>query len=409
MNGRRTEAPLSRDLPTCSYGGRQQPCEPRPWSDAATGRRTRPRAQPAISVPSGVAQQRRGLVVGRSPAWQEALTHHDDICWPDIRRSSLKPPDGRGAGVARDAVLGEVPLRLWAHPAMPSALAERDLGAVLRLVREHAGWTQTMISGRTGVAQSEVSPIMAGTRKVQALARLERIADGLGMPDEARMTLGLAPSGLAGDPPGDRARCTCGSAEETGECSMHRRHFLAGVGSVVASSAAGSALDDPALLAEVVRRRASSNVNDLTLDDLELTVDHLMRQVPVQSHHELFPLAARNWAAAEQLLDGWQHVGQRRRLVGLAGHLSYYVGRLHLSAGRYPQSWQLATLTQQYAAVDRIRFGGVGLGRPYRTGDYSWVRRGVVSRTSTKRMLCPCSSGAVVRSRRWRGTSVATR
>jgi hypothetical protein len=179
---------------------------------------------------------------------------------------------------------------------------------------------------------------------------LERIADGLGMPDEARMTLGLAPAQVAGDGPGDRGRCTCGSAGEKGECSMHRRHFLAGAGSAAAGSAGGSAaLVDPALLAEVVRRRTSSNVDDLTLDDLELTVDHLMQQVPIRSHHELFPLAARNWAVSEQLLDGWQHGGQRRRLIGLAGQLSYYVGRLHLSAGRYPQSWQLATLTQQYA------------------------------------------------------------
>jgi tetratricopeptide (TPR) repeat protein len=192
---------------------------------------------------------------------------------------------------------------------------------------------------------------MAGTRRVQALERLERIADGLGMPDEARTTLGLAPAQVAGDVPGDRARCTCGNAGETGECSMHRRHFLAGAGSAAAGSAGGSAaLVDPALLAEVVRHRSRSNVDEVTLDDLELTVDHLVRQVPVQAHHELFPLAARNWAAVEHLLGGWQGLRQRRQLVDLAGRLSFYVGRLHYNAGRYPQAWQFATLTGRYAA-----------------------------------------------------------
>jgi transcriptional regulator with XRE-family HTH domain len=251
--------------------------------------------------------------------------------------------------MSRRPVLSEVPTRLWMHPAMTSALAGRDLGAVLRLVCEHTGWTQTVLSGRTGIAQSEISPIMAGTRRVQALGRLERIADGLGLPDEARMTLGLAPAQIDEDAPGDRARCTCRSAGETGECTMHRRQFLAGLGSATVSSAAGSALADPTRLAELIRHRSGSNVDEVTLDDMELTVDHLVRQVPVQSHHELFPLAARNWAAAEHLLGGWQTLGQRRRLIELAGQLSFYVGRLHYNAGRYPQAWRFATLTHRYA------------------------------------------------------------
>jgi tetratricopeptide (TPR) repeat protein len=231
---------------------------------------------------------------------------------------------------------------------MLAALLNRDLCGVLRLVRDHTGWTQTVISGRTGISQSQLSPIMAGRVSVQSLERMERIAEGLGMPDDARMTLGLAPSwartsdqALDGQP-----RCTCGRAGETGECTMHRRHFLGAAGSALSSAA----LVDPAQLADVVRRRHGSNVDDLTLDDLELTVDHLVKRVPLQSHHELFPLAARNWAAAEQLLDGWQGLGQRRRLVELAGQLAYFVGHLHFSAGRYAEAGQFTKLTQRYAA-----------------------------------------------------------
>jgi hypothetical protein len=237
-------------------------------------------------------------------------------------------------------------MRLWAHPAMLSALAGRDLGMVLRLVRDHAGWTQTVISGRTGIAQSQVSPIMAGSRRVTTLERMERIADGLGMPDESRMTLGLAPISAGMETPGGRTRCTCGTAGETGECSMHRRKFLTAAGSILATAAVA----DPAEIASVVRRRTTSNVDDLTLDDMEVTVDHLMREFPKQPHHELSRLATTNWAAAERMLDGWQNLGQRQRLVELAGQLSYYTGRLHYSAGRYPEATQFATLTQRYAA-----------------------------------------------------------
>jgi hypothetical protein len=127
---------------------------------------------------------------------------------------------------------------------------------------------------------------------------------------------------------------------------MHRRQFLTMAGSV----AGAGWVADPNQLADLVRHRAGSNVDEVDLDDLDLTVDYLTRQTPVASHHELFPLAARNWAMADGLLDGWQSLAQRRRLVELAGQLAYYVAWLHYCAGRYPQAWQFATLAQRYAA-----------------------------------------------------------
>jgi hypothetical protein len=127
---------------------------------------------------------------------------------------------------------------------------------------------------------------------------------------------------------------------------MHRRQFLGTVG----TAAAGVALTDPERVADLVRRRTASNVDDLTLEDMELTVDHLVQQVAVRPHHELYPLAARNWAAAERLLDGWHSLSHRRRLVELASQLAYYVGHLHFNAGRYRETLQFARLTHRYAA-----------------------------------------------------------
>jgi hypothetical protein len=44
-------------------------------------------------------------------------------------------------------VLGEVPVELWEHPSMTRALVQRDMGVVLGLVREHAGWPWAWLRG----------------------------------------------------------------------------------------------------------------------------------------------------------------------------------------------------------------------------------------------------------------------
>lgn len=88
-----------------------------------------------------------------------------------------------------------VPAELWQRADVGEALACRDIGALLRLVHKYARGSQTQIGIAVGLAQGTVSLIMQGKRDVTALEVLERIADGLAMPDEARMRLGLAPRG----------------------------------------------------------------------------------------------------------------------------------------------------------------------------------------------------------------------
>ncbi|GAA4077119.1 helix-turn-helix transcriptional regulator [Actinomadura miaoliensis] len=87
-----------------------------------------------------------------------------------------------------------IPDSLWQRPQMAEALRARSIGVVFRLVRQHAGASQTQIGIACGMSQGTVSIYMKqGGRQVQTLDVLERIADGLNMPDTARMTLGLAP------------------------------------------------------------------------------------------------------------------------------------------------------------------------------------------------------------------------
>jgi transcriptional regulator with XRE-family HTH domain len=76
---------------------------------------------------------------------------------------------------------------LLTGPASRRALAQRDIAAVYRMLRD-AGVSQASIAQATGQKQSEVSEIISG-RQVQSVVLLERIADGLGVP---RGWMGLA-------------------------------------------------------------------------------------------------------------------------------------------------------------------------------------------------------------------------
>ena len=86
-----------------------------------------------------------------------------------------------------------IPAEFWARPSVTQALAKRDVGALFRLLRQYAGLSQTRIATATGIPQGRVSELIRDKRAVGAAHVFERIAEGLGMPDAARLALGLAP------------------------------------------------------------------------------------------------------------------------------------------------------------------------------------------------------------------------
>jgi transcriptional regulator with XRE-family HTH domain len=87
-----------------------------------------------------------------------------------------------------------IPPSLWTRPETINALNSRDVGRLFHLVRQYAGASQTQIAIACGMTQGKVSEYMKrGGRQALSLEVFERIADGLQMPDNARMALGLAP------------------------------------------------------------------------------------------------------------------------------------------------------------------------------------------------------------------------
>jgi Helix-turn-helix domain len=164
-----------------------------------------------------------------------------------------------------------VPASLWQRPDATDALRSRDMRCLFHLLRQYAGASQTRIGIACGLPQGKVSAIMSGSHRVATLDVFERIADGLGMPPQARLALGLAPSapdlasataisprdGLGGQPPSPApsAPIVDSSSPDEAEDPVRRRTFtrLAGAG-LVGAILADTAADAGPLRAEAFAR-----------------------------------------------------------------------------------------------------------------------------------------------------------
>ena len=128
-------------------------------------------------------------------------------------------------------------------PDARKALAERDIGAVYRLLYR-GGVSQQEIARRTRQSQSEVWEIMHSGRQVRDITVLERIADGLGVLRPFLRLLEHAPGGNGAY--GGEVTVT-ETSEEVG-AEMLRRHLIA-LGGVAVAGATVAKLGE--LLAEL--------------------------------------------------------------------------------------------------------------------------------------------------------------
>jgi hypothetical protein len=90
-----------------------------------------------------------------------------------------------------------VPLSFWRRNDVRLALARREVGRLFAIYLDaHPDCTQTQLALIIEHDRSDVSNFVRGTRspRVTDIDVLGRIADGLALPDEARVLLGLAPA-----------------------------------------------------------------------------------------------------------------------------------------------------------------------------------------------------------------------
>jgi transcriptional regulator with XRE-family HTH domain len=90
----------------------------------------------------------------------------------------------------------DVPDSVWKHPDMPAALSAGSAGAIgplLKLVKQYSGASQSQLAIALDTTQGRISKYLNDVIRVERMDMFQRIADGLGMPDEVRMVFGLAP------------------------------------------------------------------------------------------------------------------------------------------------------------------------------------------------------------------------
>ncbi|MFC0533026.1 helix-turn-helix domain-containing protein [Phytohabitans kaempferiae] len=196
-----------------------------------------------------------------------------------------------------------IPAGFWGRDDVGQALRQRDFGALLRLVAKYAGASQTQIAIAVGATQGQVSTIMSGSRQITALDVTERILDGLGAPDDARMTFGLAPRVLPGDLDGE----------------------------LVTAAAFPSAIDEDGLDAvELANRVMATDVGAETLERLEAAVDGLAMAYATTPPEQLVPRTQRQLQYVVRLLDGRTTLDQHRRLLVAGGWLALLAATLRI-------------------------------------------------------------------------------
>lgn len=206
-----------------------------------------------------------------------------------------------------------VPDEVWAREDVGRALDGRDFGELFRLLSKHLGASQTRIGTATGLSQGTVCVIMNDKREVTAIDVLERIADGLAMPDEARIRLGLAPRG--------RPPIVKGSGKE--DDTRRRTALSLGLVTAISPQTLDRVLRDSAGEAmEFTRATAVSSVGTGTLDHLETVVTDLDRSYSSEPPGERFAVAYLYRQRVEQLIQGRHTLKEGRELYVYAAWLS---------------------------------------------------------------------------------------
>jgi tetratricopeptide (TPR) repeat protein len=206
-----------------------------------------------------------------------------------------------------------VPDGFWLRDDAGNALDHRDIGALFRLLSRHTGASQTRIGTATGLAQGTVCLIMNNDRVVSAIDVLERIADGLAMPDQARLRLGLAPRGGLGG----------GNGSGTESPTKRRTALNLGLVTALSPQTLTSVLRDSAGEAmEFTRATAVSSVGAGTLDHLEAVVTNLNKSHWLKPPGELFAVARAYRRRVDQLIQGRHTLKEGRELYVYAAWLS---------------------------------------------------------------------------------------
>lgn len=222
-----------------------------------------------------------------------------------------------------------LPDGFWLRSDVRDSLAERDFGALFRLVSKYAGASQTQIAIAVTMTQGQISGYMAGKRQVLSIEVAERILDGLNAPDSARLAFGLAPRStrLSGrEPEPTSGVAGAGSV-------VDRRGFLASIAPVagiaahpgallwaVAAESAGLVADTPVGYAADTLRRARDGLRKATNGYVTTSDLPTALAGALQVRSWLAPLRAHGGVSAAQIRELYLLEGAACLLLASVSH-----------------------------------------------------------------------------------------
>jgi tetratricopeptide (TPR) repeat protein len=87
----------------------------------------------------------------------------------------------------------QVPSGFWQRTDVRRALRERDMGELFDLLNHVVGLSQIRIGTAVDISQGRIGEVIRGNRRIAGLHVFQRIADGLEMPNDCRLLLGVSP------------------------------------------------------------------------------------------------------------------------------------------------------------------------------------------------------------------------
>lgn len=234
-----------------------------------------------------------------------------------------------------DAQCGpRIPDGVWHDVEIQSALANWDFGLASRLIRERAGLRQDDMAFMTGLSQSFLSMLEAGSRRLTNLDKAARFLQGIGTPDSLLAPpfreLATPPAPLPGTHVG-LPRTDTAPAPQTPR-----------------------GLDDLAALAAVQSLRFTgeitrTNVSNVELEGLESVLTRIASDYVHAPLHRIFTELVTTRDHLFTLLNGRQPLSQTRELLLLAGtsclllaHASQNLGDEDAALAQLQAAWAFA-------------------------------------------------------------------
>ncbi|MFB7114021.1 helix-turn-helix domain-containing protein [Streptomyces sp. NPDC056291] len=228
-----------------------------------------------------------------------------------------------------------IPPEVWNDGRVQNAIAAWDFGAASRLIREGAGLRQEDMASMTGLSQSFLSMLEAGSRRLTNLEKAVTFLEGIGTPDAL-----LAPPFRRHEahpaPPSPRTGASHGLV------NPHPASGGAADLNQLASQAAAQSL-------HFTDEIAKSNVSDVELEGLQAALAQAATEYVHAPLHQIFTNLVSTRDRLFALLNGHQPLGQTRELFLLAGtsclllaHASQNLGDEDAAIAQLQTAWSLA-------------------------------------------------------------------